>query len=144
MDLKNHKRRIHKKYQVKAAKRVSTIFICQYCHNGNSSSGAKRICEYRCKKKEDEDQEENEADKVSKVSDPDKQDVPGKSKFRQCQKGAKQRVKDRVDKKIAKSPVVIALKKSALQTDKKRQDDDVRQRNLEKKRSNAAPKRLLK
>ena len=144
MDLKNHKRRIHKKYEVKAAKRVSTIFICQFCHNGNSSSGAKRICEYRCKPKVDAVQEVYQAKEASELSDYDKKDVPGKSKFRQCQKGAKQRVKDRVDKIIAKSPVVIALKKSALQTDKKRQDDDVRQRNLEKKRSNAAPKRLLK
>ena len=142
MDLKNHKRRIHKKYEVKAAKRVSTIFICQYCHNGNSSSGAKRICEYRCKQKVDAVQEVYQAKEASELSDYDKKDVPGKSKLQQCREGAKKRAKDRVDKIIKNSTVVIALKKSALQTEKKRQEEEFRQRNLEKKRSKAVPKRL--
>ena len=76
------------------------------------------MCEYRCKPKKRAVQEVYQAEEVSELSDYDKMDVPGKSKLRQCREGAKQRAKDRVDKIIAKSPVVIALKKSALQTEK--------------------------
>ena len=55
---------------------------------------------------------------------------PGKSKVQQCLEGYKQRAKDRVDKIIKNSPVVNALKKSALQTEKKRKVEEVRQRHL--------------
>ena len=102
------------------------------------------MCEYRCKKKVDEVQEVNQAEEASQLSDSDKKKLPGKSKFQQCLEGHKQRAKDRVDKIIQKSPVVNALKKSALQTEKKRKVEETRQRNLEKKRSKAALKCLKK
>ena len=99
--------------------------MCQFCNKGNSSSGAKRMCEYRCKKKVDEVQEVNQAEEASQLSDSDKKKLPGKSKFQQCQEGAKQRAKDRVDTIIKNSPVVIALKKSAQQTEKYRLVEEV-------------------
>ena len=77
------------------------------------------MCEYRCKKKVDEVHEVYEAEEASKLSDSDKKNLPGKSKFQQCQEGAKKRAKDRIDTIIKNSPVVNSLKKSALLTEKK-------------------------
>ena len=65
MKLRNHRRRAHKDWEVKAMKPVYDIFRCQYCNKGNPSNDARRKCEWRCKKKVDAVREVYHAEEAS-------------------------------------------------------------------------------